>query len=69
MSLPSPPEKYDRPDQMKTRSMLERMDRQNHKKGQDVEVAGGARLILSSPDGSRWSIEVDNAGAISAVAA
>lgn len=68
MNLPSPPDKYDRTDQMKTRTMLERLDRQNHKKGQDTEIAGGARLILSSPDGSRWSVEVDDAGALSAVA-
>lgn len=33
-------------------------------KGSDVELARGERLILRSPDGSRWVVGVDNAGAI-----
>jgi len=68
MSLPSPPDKYDRSDQMKTRSLLERMDRENHKRGRDLEVAGSERLILASPNGARWVVTVDNTGAIAAVA-
>lgn len=68
MSLPTPPDKYDRAEQMKVRAQIDRMDAKNRKKGQDVEIAGSERLIKASPDGSRWEIVVDNAGALSAVA-
>lgn len=68
MSLPTPPDKYDRADQMKVRAQIERMDRQNRKKGQDLEIAGGERVILSSPDGSRFSLSVANDGTLSTVA-
>lgn len=42
-------------------------DMGNHKRGRDVEI-GPARLVLTSPDGTRWSVTVDNAGALSATA-
>lgn len=32
--------------------------------GRDVEIASG-RLILTSPDGTRYSVTVDNAGNLS----
>lgn len=49
---------------------IEAADVLNHKKGQDVEVNGGnatrkARLILVSPNGTRWSITVGNTGTLS----
>ena len=37
-------------------------------KGEDVELARGERLILHSPDGARWAVSVDNAGAIGTTA-
>ena len=43
--------------------VLEEID--NHKKRQDIEV-GDARLILKSPDGTRYSVTVDNSGNLSA---
>jgi hypothetical protein len=43
-------------------------DERNFKRGRDVELARGERLILRSPDGSRWSVTVDNAGALSTTA-
>lgn len=45
--------------------ILERADAENHKRGRDIEVAP-ARLILTSPDGTRWTITVDNTGTIAA---
>ena len=35
-------------------------------KGQDMELARGERLILRSPDGTRWAIAVSDTGTISA---
>ena len=49
------------------RRQIEQADRENHKRGQDVEIGDG-RLILTSPDGTRYSVEVDNAGNLSATA-
>jgi hypothetical protein len=68
MSLPRAPETYSKDDQDRFRKTLDQLDTQNRKKQQDVEIAGSERLILASPNGSRWSVQVSNAGALSAVA-
>jgi len=63
--LPQPFAQYERNNEAQTRSAIE--GELNRK--QDI---GGDhapdRLILTSPDGARWSITVDNSGVISAVA-
>lgn len=46
---------------------IEQADAQNHKKEQDIEV-GSANLILTSPNGSRYKVTVDNSGNLSASA-
>lgn len=68
MSLPRAPGAYSKEDQDRFRKTLDQRDTQNRKKQQDVEVAGTERLILSSPNGSRFNIVVSNAGVLSAVA-
>lgn len=68
MSLPRAPVQYGKEDQDRLRKSLDQRDAENRKKRQDVEIAGSERLILSSPNGSRWNITVDNAGALAAVA-
>lgn len=65
MKLPASRPTYTQVDDQTARSMLERADAENHKRNRDVEVSPG-RLILQSPDGTRWSIEVSNSGVISA---
>ena len=49
------------------RRVLENSDNQNHKKDRNLYVSPGL-LILTSPDGTKYSIEVDNAGALSTTA-
>lgn len=68
MTLPYAPPKYDQADQAKVRTLIERRDKQNRKRGQDLEIAGAERLIKASPNGSRWEIVVSDAGVVSAVA-
>jgi len=68
MSLVRAPLQYSREDQDRLRTTLDTQDAANRKKAQDVEIAGAERLILASPNGSRWSVVVSNAGALSAVA-
>jgi hypothetical protein len=62
MKLPRSPERYDPRDQDATRALIERDDLINFKRNQDVEVR--TRLILASPNGTRYQITVSNAGAI-----
>jgi len=67
MILPKPQNQYDVRDESVTRSILEQADRQNVKFNRDYDVADG-RIILTSPNGTRYAIEVDNAGALSTTA-
>lgn len=45
-----------------------RADEENLKKGRDVELQPGVRFILRSPNGTRYSILVSDAGVISTAA-
>jgi hypothetical protein len=67
MKLQRPTARYDERDQIEMRSVIEREDEQNVKRNRDYEV-GATRIILTSPNGTRYAIAVDNAGALSAVA-
>lgn len=67
MKLPLSPIAYSRASEIERNRLIEQEDRRNHKRGQDVEI-GVARLILTSPNGTRYSITVDNAGVIAATA-
>jgi hypothetical protein len=65
MNLPTPSLQYSEKDQVQTRNILELEDRNNHKRNRDVEI-GTSRLILTSPNGTRYKVEVSNAGTLSA---
>lgn len=67
MKLPASRPTYTQVDDQTARSVLERADAENHKRNRDIEVSPG-RLIIKSPNGTRYSIEVSNAGVISATA-
>jgi len=67
MILPTAPDVYNAIDTNKMNLLIEQADGLNHKKNQDVEV-GAARLILKSPNGTRYSITVDNSGNLGATA-
>lgn len=59
MRLAAAPAKYDLADQARLRATIERADDANFKRGQDVELQPGQRLIL--PDtvtGDRYLITV-----------
>lgn len=67
MKLPNPPGVYSRLDQQEVRRQAELADQQNHKRNRDVEI-GAARLILTSPNGTRYAVTVSDTGTLSAVA-
>jgi len=66
MKLPNSTERYDQLDQNMTRNIIERDDLQNFKRNQDVEIR--TRLILASPNGTRYQITVSNIGVLTATA-
>ncbi len=67
MTLPVAPSSYSPEDQRRLRSEIDRADKQNRKKRQDIEVTT-ERLILSSPSGFRFALAVSDGGVLSAVA-
>jgi hypothetical protein len=66
MNLPAPESQYDQADEAATRRTIAAVDAQSYKRGRDVELQPGQRLILRSPDGTRWAVSVSNAGVVGA---
>jgi len=67
MKLPIPAPRYEMGRESERNRALEQADQQNHKRGRDIEVNPG-RLIVTSPDGTRWKIVVDDLGTVTAEA-
>lgn len=67
MNLPIPQAIWSRGWAVRLLQAVQLADERNHKRGGDVEIGDG-RLILTSPNGTRYAVTVDNAGALSAVA-
>jgi len=67
MKVPTPPQTYTPAAEAQRNFLIESADRQNRKINADVEIAS-SKLILTSPNGSRFSVVVSNAGALSATA-
>jgi len=65
MILPEAQRNYDFVQENQRNNLIEQADNLNRKKNQDVELRG-ERLILQSPDGTRFNITVANDGTISA---
>ena len=66
MKLPRSSDKYDPRDQDATRALIEREDLINFKRNQDVEIR--TRLILASPNGTRYQVTVSNLGILTVTA-
>jgi hypothetical protein len=67
MKVPTPPQTYTPVAEAQRNFLLENADRQNRKINADVEIAS-SRLILTSPNGTRYSVTVSNLGILSATA-
>jgi hypothetical protein len=63
MQLSRPGRNFDPQDEARVRAAIERADAENLKRGRDIEVGGG-RLILTSPDGTRFRLIVGNDGSL-----
>ena len=67
MRLPDATGEYSQQQEQQKNLLLEQADTLNVKKFQDIEI-GDAKLVLKSPNGSRFSVTVDNAGNLAATA-
>lgn len=74
MNLANPPEAYNRIDEAQTRATLVQEDRKNRKAGVNQTVTSETwtfakeKLIITSPNGTLYYLEVSNAGALSTTA-
>lgn len=60
LELPAAPGGYDRADQAALRLLLQNFARRVLGMGDDIDTG---RIIRTSPDGTRWELGVDDAGA------
>ena len=67
MRLPRPPDQYSATIEGQRNLVIEKADGLSHKKNRDIEVGVG-RLILQSPNGTRYQITVSDAGVVGASA-
>lgn len=65
MRLPTPGSNFDQRAETQRNLLIEQADDLNRKKNQDIELRND-RLILQSPDGTRFKLQVDNSGNLSA---
>ena len=68
MILQAPPQEYDLIFEIERNREIEAEDLLNRKKQQDLEISGNERLILSSPNGTRYQITVSNTGTLTTTA-
>ena len=61
MRLPTPGSNFDQRAETQRNLLIEQADDLNRKKNQDIELRND-RLILQSPDGTRFKLQVDNSG-------
>jgi hypothetical protein len=68
LRLSQPPSDYDRDQETNRNIELESADRSNFKHFEDVDLANNERLILPSPNGTRYSLTVTDAGVLGTTA-
>jgi hypothetical protein len=62
LRLARPRDNYDLESEVNRNLTLEQADRGNFKHFEDIDLANNERLILVSPNGTRYSVTVDNSG-------
>ena len=67
LKLPPPRASFDPSTEAQKTALLERADAENYKSNQDIELRQN-RLIMRSPNGTRYEVKVDNSGTLSATA-
>ena len=67
MKLPVPTPRYDFVMEQQRNATIEMMDARNHKRGVDLELVN-ERLIMQSPNGTRYVVSVTDLGVLEATA-
>jgi hypothetical protein len=62
--LSRPQKDYDSARETQNQFTIEQADMNNHKRDQDIEV-GDAEIILRSANGTRYSLDISDAGVLS----
>ena len=68
MRLQTPSRDYSTTDQALMRETIVREDEANLKTTRDNVIPNNIRLVLTSPNGTKYALSVSDAGALSAVA-
>jgi hypothetical protein len=66
MKLPRPTSDYDQASELSLRRALELADSLNRKKNADIELGQDEKVIIRSPNGTRYYLAVSNVGVLSA---
>jgi len=66
MKLPRPTPNYDQIEEQSFRRALELADAINRKKNANIEMGQDELIVIRSPNGTRYSLAVSNAGVLSA---
>lgn len=67
LALPRPEPRYDPRYQTEINRLIEALAERAFQRGERIE-AGQAGVVLTAPNGSRWLLTVDNAGALGTTA-
>ena len=67
MKLPRPPARYDIRFEESKSAELERELNRSHKKNENIEL-GPTAIIITSPNGTRYKLTVDNSGVLGTTA-
>jgi hypothetical protein len=67
MKLPRPPVRYDPRFEESKSAEIEREMKRSHKKNENIEL-GATVIIMTSPNGTRYKLTVDNAGVLGTTA-
>lgn len=64
LTLPQPPSTYDPLHEARRNEALRASAAEGHSRLSDIEVGSGRRVIMTSPNGTRWALAVDNGGTL-----
>lgn len=67
MKLPRPPDRYDSRFEESKSAEIERELKRSHKKNENLEL-GSTAIIMTSPNGTRYKLTVDNSGVLGTTA-
>lgn len=68
LDLPNPPDRYTPATERARNDALIRADRENRKHRRDLTIERPERLILYSPNGTKYQVVVDDAGVLGTTA-